>query len=147
MITLVSNLATLLPGIKQAGGAGHFAALFLAIFATIIVGVPIVRALWLYYSFAEQRYFWDQTSFGKSRFRFTAEFGPFLKLKLVNLFLLLFTLGFAWPWVTIRNIRFTLDNLTLHGTDTFDDVLQDFQAAPPTGEGLDGFLDTGFDFG
>jgi hypothetical protein len=37
--------------------------------------------------------------------------------------------------------------LALVGKDNFDETIQAYDGAPPTGEGLDGFLDTGFDLG
>jgi len=113
----------------------------------LIVGVLTFRLLLLPYSVAEQRYFWEQTSIGSARFRLPITTWPFLKLKLGNLLLAVCTLGLVWPWITIRNIRFITDQLTLAGTDNFDVVVQAYDAAPPLGEGLDGFLDTGFDLG
>jgi uncharacterized membrane protein YjgN (DUF898 family) len=116
-----------------------------------IVGLIIVvlafRLLWLPYSVIEQRFFWEQTSIGSARFRLPITIWPYLKLKLCNLFIMLCTIGLAWPWVTIRNIRFITDQLALVGKDNFDETVQAYDGAPPTGEGLDGFLDTGFDLG
>lgn len=100
---------------------------------------------WFWYSAKRQRYYWEHTSFGESRFTFTGTGGELCRLKLVNLWLLVFTLGFAWPWTTIRNARFTLDHLTFTGPANLDALTQVLQAAATTGEGLDGFLDTGFD--
>jgi len=95
----------------------------------------------------EQRFFWEQTSIGFARFRLPITTWPYLKLKLGNLLLLACTLGFAWPWTTIRNIKFIVDQLALVGIDNFDEIVQAYDGAPPIGEGLDGFLDTGFDLG
>lgn len=114
---------------------------------SLIVGVFTFRLFLLPYSVAEQRYFWEQTSIGSARFRLPITTWPFLKLKVGNLLLAVCTLGLAWPWITIRNIRFITDQLTVAGTDNFDSVVQAYDAAPPLGEGLDGFLDTGFDLG
>ena len=114
---------------------------------SIIVGVLVFRLLLFPYSVTEQRYFWEETGIGPAGFRLPIIVWPFLKLKVGNLLLALCTLGLAWPWITIRNIRFVTDQLTLVGTDTFDAVVQAYDAAPPLGEGLDGFLDTGFDLG
>ena len=71
----------------------------------------------------------------------------YFKLKAGNFFLLVVTLGFAWPWTTVRNIRYVLSHLTLQAPTDLEAILQDKQTATPTGEGLDSFLDTGFDFG
>ena len=130
--------------------AGEFARVIAAVIAVIVslaVGVVVFRFLWFPYSVREQRYFWEQTSIGSARFSLPITTWPYVKLKLVNLVLAIGTLGLAWPWITIRNIRFITDRLTLTGVDNFDEVVQAYDAAPPIGEGLDDFLDTGFDLG
>ncbi|MDH5669125.1 MAG: YjgN family protein, partial [Nitrospira sp.] len=114
---------------------------------SVMVGALVFRLLLFPYSVTEQRYFWEQTSIGSAGFHLPITTWPFLKLKLGNFFLMVCTMGLAWPWITIRNIRFITDRLTLVGTENFDAVVQAYDAAPPLGEGLDGFLDTGFDFG
>jgi len=115
--------------------------------AGLIIAAVTFRLLWLPYSVFEQRFFWEQTSIGPARFRLPITTWPYLQLKLVNLLLLACTLGFAWPWTTIRNIKFITDQLTLVGIDNFNEIVQAYDGAPPIGEGLDGFLDTGFDLG
>ena len=114
---------------------------------SLIIGALVFRLLWLPYSVKEQRFFWEQTSIGSARFRLPITTWPYLKLKLGNLLLMVCTLGLVWPWTTIRNVRFITDQLTLVGVDNFDEVVQAYDGAPPIGEGLDGFLDTGFDLG
>jgi uncharacterized membrane protein YjgN (DUF898 family) len=113
----------------------------------LIIGALAFRFLWLPYSVIEQRYFWEQTSIGSARFQVPITTWPYFKLKLGNLLLVACTLGLAWPWTTIRNIKFITDQLALVGIDNFDEVVQAYDGAPPIGEGLDGFLDTGFDLG
>jgi hypothetical protein len=92
--------------------------------ASLIVGTLVFRLFWLPYSVQKQRYFWEQTSIGLARFQLPITTWPYFKLKLGNLLLVACTLGLAWPWTTI---------------------VQAYDGAPPMGEGLDGFLDTGFD--
>ena len=119
----------------------------LAVIASVIIGFVVFRLLWFPYAVAEQRYFWEHTAIGHARFSLPITTWPYLKLKLVNLGLAICTMGLAWPWITIRNIRFITDRLTLTGVQNFNSVVQAYEAAPPIGEGLDGFLDTGFDLG
>ena len=102
---------------------------------------------WIWYMAAKRRYFWEQTSMSEARFHFPISGWDFFKLKFGNLLLLVLTLGFAWPWVTTRNLDFALSNLTLQGPSRLDVILQEAQSATATGEGLDGFLDTGFELG
>jgi uncharacterized membrane protein YjgN (DUF898 family) len=113
----------------------------------LIIGAIIFRLLWLPYLVKEQRFFWEQTSIGSARFWVPIIVWPYLKLKLGNLFLVACTLGLAWPWTTIRNIKFITDQLALVGIDNFDEIVQAYDGAPPIGEGLGGFLDAGFDLG
>lgn len=121
--------------------------LVLGAVAGLIIGAVVFRLLWLPYSVKEQRYFWEQTSIGSARFELPITVWPYLKLKLGNLFFMMCTLGLAWPWITIRNIQFISDQLALVGADNFSEIVQAYDGAPPIGEGLDGFLDTGFDLG
>jgi uncharacterized membrane protein YjgN (DUF898 family) len=133
--------------LKGSGGLGGLIVIMSTVIVSLIVGLLLFRLLWLPYSVTEQRYFWEQTSIGPASFSLPISTWPYFKLKLVNLLLGVGTLGLAWPWITIRNIRFITDRLTLTGVDNFDEVVQAYDAAPPIGEGLDGFLDTGFDLG
>lgn len=108
--------------------------------------IPLVLGpIWIWFYARKQKYFWDHTMFGAARFHSTVTWQKLLTLHLGNLCLLLFTAGFAWPWVTVRNARFFLTNLTLRGPIDLETVLQDTTAASVTGEGLSNLLDTGFD--
>jgi uncharacterized membrane protein YjgN (DUF898 family) len=133
--------------LKGSGGLGSLIVIMSTVIVSLIVGWLLFRLLWLPYSVTEQRYFWEQTSIGPASFSLSISTWPYVKLKLVNILLGVGTLGLAWPWITIRNIRFVTDRLVLTGVDNFDEVVQMYDAAPPIGEGLDGFLDTGFDLG
>ena len=61
-------------------------------------------------------------------------------LTLVNLLLIVFTLGLAFPWVIVRSLRFQFEHLVLEGNVEFDKIKQDAQSAKATGEGLADFL-------
>lgn len=143
----VAAQSALAGSLESAGEFASVIAVVIAVVVSLAVGVVVFRFLWFPYSVLEQRYFWEQTSIGSARFSLPITTWPYVKLKLVNLVLAIGTLGLAWPWITIRNIRFITDRLTLTGVDNFDEVVQAYDAAPPIGEGLDGFLDTGFDLG
>jgi len=114
--------------------------------ATPLLLIPFVLGpLWIWFLAAKQRYVWDHTTFGQARFRSTITPRRLLNLMAENLVLLVLTLGFMWPWVTVRTMRFYLTNLTLLGPADLTAVLQDPKAAATTGEGLADFLDTGFE--
>ena len=68
-----------------------------------------------------------------------------LWLWVVNVLLLVCTLGLAWPWARVRNINFSFRNLALIGPLDLARIEQQAQQAGTTGEGLLGFFDSGFD--
>ncbi len=108
--------------------------------------IPFVLGpLWIWLLGQKQKYFWDHTSFGEARFSSALTWQRLFTLYLGNLALLLVTLGWAWPWVTVRNARFFIGTLSLQGPLDLDRVRQDTTDASVTGEGLSNLLDTGFD--
>ena len=113
----------------------------------ILLTLPTLGLCWIWYLARKRRFFWDHTTFGTARFRSTVSGGALLGLYVVNLLLLVITLGIAWPWVRARNLRFTYRYLALEGVVDFEHIRQQAQFASATGEGLAGFLDTGFDLG
>jgi uncharacterized membrane protein YjgN (DUF898 family) len=116
-------------------------------FVPLGVLLALLAVLWAWFSAKKQRYVWDHTSFGAARFRARITAGPLLRLRLVNLLLLVLSLGLAWPWTTVRTARFTCRYLTLEGALDLTAIQQEAQEATATGEGLAGFLDVGFDLG
>lgn len=78
------------------------------------------------------------------KFRSQLRIGAYAKLFIVNTLLMLFTLGFAYPWVKIRTLRFQLCNIDYCGdADQFIGNAQEDQLAigHEVGEAFD------FDFG
>ncbi len=122
-------------------------------YAGIVMGAIGITYLVMYGSFyfwyaaQQQRYFWEHTYLGEARFHFPITTWSYFKLKLGNFLLLILTLGFAWPWTLVRNIQFVANHLSLRGPANLDMIVQDSKHATPTGEGLDSFLDTGFELG
>jgi uncharacterized membrane protein YjgN (DUF898 family) len=109
--------------------------------------LPTLGAVWAWFSAKKLRYFWDHTVFGDARFRSTVTGRALFRLRLVNLVLLVLTLGLALPWVTVRSARFAFRYLTLAGPLDLETIQQEAQEATAMGEGLSGFLDVGFDLG
>ncbi|MEZ4285374.1 MAG: DUF898 family protein [Nitrospira sp.] len=66
--------------------------------------------LWIWLLGQKQKYFWDHTIFGEARFSSTITWQTLFTLYLGNIGLLMVTLGWAWPWVTVRNARFQYRN-------------------------------------
>lgn len=117
-------------------------------YLTAYLLTPMTLGLsWFWFAASKQRYFWNHTTIDGARFHSTVRGGPLARLKIANLFILVLSLGFAWPWVTVRNARFILTNLALEGAVDLATIKQTPQIASSTGEGLSGFLDSGFDLG
>lgn len=112
---------------------------------TLLLIPFVLGPVWMWLLGQKQKYFWDHTTFGDARFSSTITWQKLFVLYLGNLGLLLVTLGWAWPWVTVRNARFFLTTLSLQGATDLDRVLQDITESSVTGEGLSNLLDTGFD--
>ena len=112
---------------------------------TLLLIPFVLGPVWIWLLGQKQKYFWDHTTFGLARFSSGITWQTLFTLYLGNLALLLVTLGFAWPWVTVRNARFFTSTLSLQGLTNFDRVLQETTASSVTGEGLSNLLDTGFD--
>jgi uncharacterized membrane protein YjgN (DUF898 family) len=124
-------------------GRDIFGNYLLAVFLTL----PTFGLCWIWFLARKRRLFWNHTRFGAARFRSTVTGGALLGLYVVNLLLLVLTLGVAWPWVRVRNIRFSFRYLWLEGPLDLERIRQQAQFASTTGEGLAGFLDSGFDLG
>lgn len=120
---------------------------FWATVGIVSMVVPFVLGVWFWFQAARQRYMWSHTTFGTARFQATMTGRDLCELKLTNLFLLVFTLGLAWPWVQTRNLQFLYFHVGLQGSLDLKQVVQDANTASPMGEELAGFFDTGFDLG
>lgn len=121
--------------------------LFWSYVRALLLSIPTLGLCWFWFLARKRRYFWGHTAVAAARFGSTVTGGALLRLTVVNVLLLVVTLGLAWPWVQVRNVRFAFKYLSLVGPLDLALVHQDAQAASATGEGLAGFLDSGFDLG
>ena len=113
----------------------------------LLLTLPAPAACWFWFLAKKRRYLWDHTLFASARFRSTITASGLFLLSVGNLLLLVVTLGFGWPWVLVRYVRFHLTYLALEGPLDLAGIVQDAQAAAPIGEGFASFLDAGFDLG
>jgi uncharacterized membrane protein YjgN (DUF898 family) len=108
----------------------------------MIVLFPFTLGLsWFGFAAKKARYFASHTTFGAARFRSRVRALPLAWLTISNLLGLVLTLGLAWPWVSVRSLRFAYANLSLDGPLSLEAITQQAQAVTATGEGLAGFLD------
>ena len=118
---------------------------------TIVVFLGLVSILfpifWFQYWFA--KYKWNNTSFIDAKFKCNFTFWPYVRLKFTNSIIFIFTLGFGWPWVTVRNTKFLTSNLLLKGELDFESIKQDYVKSSAAGESFADILDidTGLDLG
>ena len=86
------------------------------------------------------RYNWAHTRFGNAHFRFTATGGELFALNLVNVVILIVSVGLAYPWVVARNQKFFTEHLSLDGDFDMDSVIQEIKEGGAVGEeALDAF--------
>jgi len=111
----------------------------------ILLTIPTVYLYWIWYAARQARYNWSHTSFSNADFSSNVTGGAILWLTVSNLFLLIVTLGFAFPWILIRNIRFQLERTGLQGQVDWKAVMADARAPKvgATGESLADGLDVG----
>jgi len=112
-----------------------------------ITFVVLLALSWSYLQAGKQRFFWNHTTFRDSRGHSTVEFDTLLWLKLANLFLLVCSLGLAWPWARVRNIQYAYQQNTLHGPLNLEGIVHSPVNASATGDEMAGWFDVGFDVG
>lgn len=134
-------------GNERFGFDGRGRDLFGPYLLSLLLTLPTLGLCWVWFFARKRRFFWEHTTIGQARFTSTVTGGALLGLWLLNAVLLIGTLGLAWPWVRVRNIRFAFRYLELNGALDIERIRQQAQQASATGEGLAGFLDTGFDLG
>ncbi len=117
--------------------------IFGALVGALISFMLLIPMLWAIYTAKEMRTFANYTRFDGAQFKLDATTGGIIWLAVVNLMLLVFTLGLAWPFVVQRNVRFLIDRLSLEGAIDVDRIQQSMAAIPTRGEGLADAFDIG----
>ncbi len=113
-------------------------------------GVTAMLALllpWIWFGVAEHRFIWNHTKFGRARFVNTIQFPAYMKLLTVNALLMISTLGFASPWVTVRTMRFTLERIALRGPLAPGRISQQARDTTATGEETGDLFDIDVELG
>ncbi len=115
---------------------------FMVFFGGLFVVAALIGLFTLVYNAAVVRWLFAGLSYGEMRFdahRYTA-WGLF-KLTVGNGLLLLFTLGLAFPWTTIRSLRFLFSSVRYEGDPRLEALSQDTLPERSGGEGLLDALD------
>ena len=137
-VIIYYNLQDVMQTVKQAADASdpHFNAAFFTIAgvsAVLSVALTLVGAI---YQAAFARWYFGHLSFGAMQLRSTLTAGALAKLYLVNMLLLVFTLGIAYPWVCLRTLSVPLNRIDYKGDPDLGRLFQDVMPAPKRGEGL-----------
>ena len=75
-------------------------------------------------------------------FTSTATGGDFFGLVMINLFILIFTLGLGYAWVAMRTMKFVFEHVELDGNLDLNTLVQtEENYKDATGEDLSDFLD------
>jgi uncharacterized membrane protein YjgN (DUF898 family) len=73
---------------------------------------------------------------GNATFKLDATAGSLISLVIVNLLILVFTLGIGRPFIQQRLIRYMCDRLSVVGTIDVDHITQSMAKMDKVGEGL-----------
>jgi uncharacterized membrane protein YjgN (DUF898 family) len=103
----------------------------------------VIPMLWAIYSAKELWTFATYTRAGNATFKLNATAGSLISLVVVNLLILIFTLGIARPFMQQRLIRYMCDRLEVIGTIDVDRIAQSQAAIDRSGEGLADAFDLG----
>lgn len=107
----------------------------------LVLSIPTLGLYWFWYKAKLVRYDWEKTTFDGLSFSSNVTGRGLLGYTMGNMMLLLFSLGFAYPWVLARSIRFTSGHLKVTGDIDFGKLGQTGPGGGATGEGLAGILD------
>ncbi len=120
--------------------AGYIALAALVLFFLFMLVIPM---LWAIYTAKELRTFATYTRFDGVPFTLNATTGSVIWLTVVNLLLIVFTLGIAWPFVQQRTVKFVVDRMKLDGLVDVDRIRQSSAKLDTRGEGLADAFDVG----
>ena len=120
--------------------AGYIALIAIVFFLAFALVIPM---LWAVYTAKEMRTFADYTRFDGVPFTLNATAGSIIVLTVVNILLIIFTLGIAWPFVQQRTVKYIVDRISLDGLVDLDRIRQSMVALETRGEGLADAFDVG----
>ena len=107
-----------------------------------LIGLMMLPIVCWYYSFL-YNYLLGRTVIAGIRFGGTVTTWGMFGYLIVNLLIMVFTLGLGFPWVMHRVMNFITANVVIDGAIDPDAVRQSQMSAPSTGEGLLELLDGG----
>ncbi len=116
--------------------------------ATLYVSIPViglfVLPLFCWYAAFLYNYLLGHTSIAGGSFAGTVTMGRMFGYIFLNAIIMIFTLGFGFPWVLTRIMRFIASNIEIRGSFDTANIQQNQMPMPKRGEGLLDMLDPGF---
>jgi len=128
------------PTAEQIWTAGTVIIILVVSFVAMFLVIPM---LWAIYSAKELSTFANYTSASSATFKLNATAGSLISLVIVNLLILIFTLGIGRPFIQQRLIRYMCDRMEVIGTVDVDRIAQSQATMGRTGEGLADAFDLG----
>ncbi|HEY3198171.1 MAG TPA: YjgN family protein [Nitrospirales bacterium] len=122
------------------------AAIWLGLF-TLLLLLPALGIIQVWFSTKMRRYYWNQTSFENCVFECTITTKELLMLHASNLFYLIITLGMALPWVKVRTMKYHLEHLRIQGALNLEGITQQAMTAKDAGDQLGDLLNVDGVFG
>ena len=117
---------------------GDYKALDKANFISLLLALPTFMLSRIWYVTKLRNYVWSSVKIGDN-IKMSASFGfrKHLWLILVNLVIIVFTLGLGFPICLQRTVRFLVENLSIDGSPEALEMLQSRQESNSTGDALD----------
>jgi uncharacterized membrane protein YjgN (DUF898 family) len=116
--------------------------------ATLIVSIPAVGLfllpLFCWYAAFLYNYLLGHTSIAGGSFAGKVTMGSMFGYVFANALIMILTLGFGFPWVLHRIMKFIADNIEIRGSFDTANIRQNQMPMPKRGEGLLDMLDPGF---
>jgi uncharacterized membrane protein YjgN (DUF898 family) len=107
----------------------------------LVLALPTLGISFFWFNAARTRYCWSRLRTGSLRLRSEVQGGGLFGLTVGNILLMIVTLGIAYPWTVLRNIRFFADHLSVSGDLNWEAIRQEARPATAFGEGLADALD------
>ncbi|WP_435103270.1 YjgN family protein [Arhodomonas sp. AD133] len=117
--------------------------LFLPFLLALLLTVPTLGLVWLWYRASEFRYVASQLEAGELRFEVTQSPFGLAVFFLTNVLIVIVTLGLGLPWVMVRTIRHIGETMEVTGELDYQRIMQEQRESEAVGEGFAEALDVG----
>mgnify|MGYP001275833799 CR=1 FL=1 len=119
---------------SQGGSGASWIALLIIPLVFLFIIAFLLVSIW--YAVKEMNYFTACTRFDQTGFRLQATTGSLIGLALMNILILIISLGIAMPVIQVRVVRYFISRLDAVGSVDFAAIAQATDKMDKTGEGL-----------